>query len=307
MKRTAKNHFTTALVTLLILGTAALNLSCAKKAGAKIPEKTAPVSFAGCRCSMYGIRPFPSNDEWSKYASKISEQFPESTPAFVWIVGHIEGNSTQKSCILNFPLEKPIEGVCDFPADENEAFLTLCDEKGYQVWLQVEPGDADIVELAYQTMKRYKKHPSVKGFGVDVEWYKCGNTDGYGTPLTDDVAKAIDKAVKKADPRFNYFAKHWDENWMPETYRSDMIFVNDSQGHGSLATMQKGFKAWADHFAPNTVVYQIGYEADSGIWSKMENPVKELGDTLAEGVQENQNCGIIWVDFTLKKAMKKLK
>ena len=115
MKRTAKNHFTTALVTLLILGTAALNLSCAKKAGAKIPEKTAPVSFAGCRCSMYGIRPFPSNDEWSKYASKISEQFPESTPAFVWIVGHIEGNSTQKSCILNFPLEKPIEGVCDFP------------------------------------------------------------------------------------------------------------------------------------------------------------------------------------------------
>ena len=68
MKRTAKNYFTTALVTLLILGSAALNLSCTKKAGAKIPEKTAPVSFAGCRCSMYGIRPFPSNEVTLKFS-----------------------------------------------------------------------------------------------------------------------------------------------------------------------------------------------------------------------------------------------
>ncbi len=294
-----------AVVALTLLTT---GISCSKKElVAHIPEKTVPVAFAGCRASRYGISPFPSKEEWIKHAGLIGSQFEGAAPAFVWIVGHVEGNGSQKSCILNFPLDKPVVNATGFPLDENKEFLDMCDAKGYQVWLQIEPGDTDIVEIAYQTMKYYKNHPSVMGFGVDVEWYKPANTDGYGTPITDELAEQIDRAVKKVDPRFNFFLKHWDEEWMPPTYRSDIIFVNDSQGHGTLTNMQNGFGAWAEHFAPNTVVYQIGYEADYKIWNQLDNPVKEIGDLLAEGCAEDQNCGIIWVDFTLKKLLKKLK
>lgn len=293
------------IFTVLSMACLLLNLSCKKSTPKE--AKTVPVSFAGVRSSNYGIKPFPSEKEWAAYAEKVSESFPGSTPAFVWIVGHVEGNGIQKNCMVNFPLEKPIEYVNDFPVDENEDFLNLCDEKGYKVWLQVEPGDADLVSLAYQTMKHYKNHPSVQGFGVDVEWYRSGGTDGYGTPLTDDLAKKIDKAIKKVDPRFNYFVKHWDSEWLPPTYRSDIIFVNDSQGHGSLKAMTKSFKEWAEYYSPNTVVYQIGYDSDYKIWSQYENPVQEIGSVLAEGCSEDQHCGIIWVDFTLKKMIKKLK
>lgn len=300
--------FTRMIFAGMIAGFGLLAVSCQKKPLVPhIPEKTVPVAFAGCRSSHYGIKPFPSNDEWIKHAKVIGSQFEGAKPAFVWIVGHIEGNGAQKSCILNFPLEKSIENATGFPLDENEEFLKMCDENDYQVWLQIEPGDADVVEIARQTMKRYKNHPSVQGFGVDVEWYKPSDTDGYGTEITDELAEEIDRAVKEADPRFNYFLKHWEADWMPPTYRSDIIFVNDSQQHGTLERMQKNFGEWAERFAPNTVVYQIGYEADLKIWKNLDNPVKEIGDLLAEGCAEDQNCGIIWVDFTLRQLLKKLK
>ena len=71
--------------------------------------------------------------------------------------------------------------------------------------------------------------------------------------------------------------------------------------------MTKSFKEWAEYYSPNTVVYQIGYESDYKIWSQYANPVQEIGSVLAEGCSEDQHCGIIWVDFTLKKMINKLK
>ena len=279
-------------------------LDTVKREEPSLAKKTVPITVAGCRSSRYGIRPFPTDAEWISYAEKIKGLFPGSTPAFIWIVGCIGNNG---HCYLNFPLGEPMEKASGSPVDRNESFLTLCDEKGCQVWLQVEPGDADIVTLASRTLTRYSHHPSVRGFGVDVEWYKCANTKGYGTPLTDDVAEALDQAAKKVDRRFTCFVKHWDKKWLPKTYRSDMIFVNDSQGHSSLASMRNEFKRWADYFAPNTVIYQIGYKADAKIWEPLEQPVKALGDLFATGVQTNQTCGIIWVDFTLRRVMEKVK
>ncbi|MBO4704316.1 MAG: hypothetical protein J5647_01115 [Spirochaetaceae bacterium] len=269
-----------------------------------LPPKTVPVAYAGVRCSTYGIDPFPSVSEWDKYAEHMQSGFEGSSGSYVWIVGYVEGNGVKKQCVLNFPIDTKIEYVTDFPMDMNEEFLTMADEKGYSVWLQVEPGDADIVELAGAVMRHYKNHKSVKGFGIDVEWYHPWGTDGYGVPLTDEIAEQIDKKIKKIDKRFNYFVKHWDEEWLPPTYRSDMIFVNDSQGHRSLQSMKHEFDSWAEHFAPNPVMYQIGYPADKRIWSTFDKPEYELGEYLAKGAGENQNVGIIWVDFSLREVVK---
>lgn len=268
-----------------------------------LPPKTVPVAYAGVRCSTYGIEPFPTVEEWDKYAAHMQSSFEGSSGSYIWIVGYVEGNGAKKQCVLNFPIDKKIEYVTDFPMDMNEDFLTMADEKGYSVWLQVEPGDADIVELAGAVMSHYKNHKCVKGFGIDVEWYHPGGTDGYGVPLTDEIAEQIDKKIKKVDRRFNYFVKHWDEEWLPPTYRSDMIFVNDSQGHKSLQSMKYEFDSWAEHFAPNTVMYQIGYQADKRIWSKFDKPEVQLGEYLSKDLADNQNLGIIWVDFSLREVI----
>ena len=68
--------------------------------------------------------------------------------------------------------------------------------------------------------------------------------------------------------------------------------------------MKHEFDAWAEHFAPNTVMYQIGYPADKRIWSTFDKPEYELGEYLAKGAGENQNVGIIWVDFSLREVIK---
>ena len=291
------------LVLVAVIGVVIL-IVCTNSEKVVLPPKTVPVAYAGLRSSTYGVDPFPSVEEWDKYAEHMQSGFEGSCGSYVWIVGYVEGNGAKKQCVLNFPIDKKIEYVNDFPMDMNEEFLTMADAKGYSVWLQVEPGDADIVELAGAVMRHYKNHKCVKGFGIDVEWYHPGGTDGYGVPLTDEIAEQIDKKIKKVDKRFNYFVKHWDEEWLPPTYRSDMIFVNDSQGHRSLQSMKHEFDSWAEHFAPNPVMYQIGYPADKRIWSTFDKPEYELGEYLAKGAGENQNVGIIWVDFSLREVVK---
>ncbi|MCD1654042.1 hypothetical protein K7J14_04930 [Treponema zuelzerae] len=271
---------------------------------ARMPESGARVHFAGLRASNYGIKPFPDNELWDLYAAEMEELYPGSVGSFVWIAGTVTGTPSNRICTVNYPLGNKAAGVNDFPVDMNADFLELCDRRGYAVWIQVEPGDtADLAALAEETMKLYKHHPSVRGFGVDVEWYKSAGTDGWGTAITDDLAKDIDRRIKKVDKRFSLFLKHWDPAWMPPTYRSDIIFVNDSQYNGSLEAMKETFDAWSRHFYPNPVMYQIGYESDEHYWGALENPLKDLGMHLAAGLPDDQSLSIIWVDFTLRKMM----
>jgi hypothetical protein len=55
---------------------------------------------------------------------------------------------------------------------------------------------------------------------------------------------------------------------------------------------------FAARFYPNPVFYQIGYQNDKNWWSKYDNPVSAIGERLAGHTR--QDCGIIWVDFTLR-------
>lgn len=271
-----------------------------------MPKAGARVQYAGLRCSTYGIKPYPSVATWDAYAAKMEELYPGSVGSYVWIVGYVTGNGAKRTCTINYPLSKVVEGVNQFPVDGNEAFLKMADEKGYAVWLQVEPGDCDLAALAEETMKLYAKHPSVRGFGVDVEWYKPHGTDGFGVAITDELAADIDRRIKAVDKRFNFFLKHWDEDWMPPTYRSDIVFVNDSQYHGDLDSMKKEFADWSARFHPNPVMFQIGYQSDDKLWKTFPNPAKDLGDFLAADIPVDQSVGIVWVDFTLRSVMEGL-
>lgn len=282
---------------VLVLAAAVSGLA----AGPRPAEGGGKVVWAGVRSSQYGIKPFPSPEGWLKAMEAMKGHFPGSAPAAVWIVGQMTKES--RTMRLFFPSGgKEVPHVAFEPADIHEAYLDAFDRAGVKVFLQVEPADADMETLIDLVLGRYKHHPCVIGFGVDVEWYRIADTPKTGAKVDDAAAKKWEARVKSHHPGYRLFLKHWDAGWMPPAYRGDIVFVDDSQIFGSMEEMLEEFRAgWAPAFYPNTVVFQIGYRSDKPWWSKLAVPPRDLGAAIAGGVR--QDLGIIWVDFTLRDVL----
>lgn len=260
-----------------------------------------PVRWAGARSSSYGISPFPSPCGWTKAMSTHAGYFPGSAPAGVWIVGNLSGSGVS----LQFP--HPGDGrnygsrIQFAGADKHERFLDYFDAQGVKVWLQVEPGFADLPTLVDLVLNRYKHHPSVLGFGVDVEWFNPRGAD-LNDPVTDALAQRWEARVKAQNSRFTLFLKHFDQSSMPPNYRGGIVFVDDSQFFDTTAGFIAEMKAWADRYYPNPVLYQIGYAPDKKWWSKEAAPIpKTMGAKLAAVTR--QPFGTAWVDFTLRDVL----
>jgi hypothetical protein len=259
------------------------------------------VKFAGARSSAYGIRPFPTPEGWTAALKTIAGYFPGSTPVSIWIVGRLNGRTTG----VNMEFPRPDDGVDYGPlftfaeADKHESFLNQFDSNGAKVFLQVEPGFADVEKCIDLILKRYKHHPSVIGWGIDVEWFQNAKTGNMNTKATDALAKSWEARVKSHNPKYRLFVKHFNTDNLPQTYRGDIVFVDDSQQFKGVEHFLAEFKEFADFFYPNTVMFQIGYRADKAWWSTIAAPIpKTLGEKLA--AQTRQDCGIVWVDFSLR-------
>ena len=278
-------------------------------------EATDKARWAGIRISSYGMKSsfgegnFPDPETMASFADKMEGCYEGSTGAHILIVGTV--SEKDWTCRLAFPLSHDIDMVSGRDDDFYEAYLDAFDKAGQEVWLQVEPGNADLVELAKEVMSRYSHHSSVKGFGIDVEWYQPAGTDGYGTELDNETALDVLAAVQEIDPSFTVFVKHWDNRWLPDDMEG-FIYVNDSQGFHAgrnttaLEEMADDFAAWAFLFDPCPVMFQIGYKADRDIWGSMDSPAQELGQAILDACFSENDKGIIWVDFTLAEAMKKI-
>jgi hypothetical protein len=262
------------------------------------------VKYAGARSSAYGIRPFPSPEGWINALKTMAGYFPGSTPVGIWIVGRLNGRSTGMT--VEFP--QPDDAVNHGPlftfseTDKHEPFLNQFDSNGIKVFLQVEPGFADLDAAMDLVLNRYKHHPSVVGFGIDVEWFKNAKTDVPNAVVTDALAKAWEARVKSHNSKYRLFVKHFRKEDLPPTYRGDMVFVDDSQQFSSLESFLAEYKEFADFFYPNMVMFQIGYRADKAWWQSVTAPIpRTLGEKLA--AQTRQDCGIVWVDFTLRDVL----
>ncbi len=219
----------------------------------------------------------------------------------MWIVGNLSGSGVG----LQFP--HPGDGrnygsrIKFAGSDKHERFLDYFDDHGIKVWLQVESGFADMPTLVDLVLKRYKHHPSVLGFGVDVEWFNPRGPD-LNDPVTDALAAAWENRVKSHGANYTLFLKHFDQSSMPPNYRGQIVFVDDSQYFDTTEGFLAEMKAWADRYYPNTVLYQIGYEPDKKWWSKEAKPIpKTMGTKLASVTR--QDFGVAWVDFTLKDVL----
>ena len=222
----------------------------------------------------------------------MAARFPGSVPGAVWIVGKLKG----QGCELSFPGESDNPLVQFTAQDGNEEALDLFDQAGYEVWLQVEPGNAPVEELIHRMLERYGHHPSVVGVGVDVEWYKSVD-EPDGQAVTDAEALAWLAAARAHDPDYRLFLKHWLIEKMPPTARDGLFFIDDSQILPSLDAMVDEFAAWGRAFAPAPVGFQIGYETDRPWWKQLQDPPLDIGRRLLAAAPNTQ--GIYWVDFTV--------
>jgi hypothetical protein len=247
---------------------------------------------AGFRFSTYGNSQNPAEEYWASVGEQMAARFPDAAPETIWIIGNIYGDGTY----LNFPCQTEDANIRCGPIDMNEAALTLFDQRGVRVWLQVEPGNASMEELIRVVLGNYAHHPSVIGFGVDVEWWR--STDGpLGVPVTDEEATRWVDLVQSYDSDYWLFLKHWEIDWMPPTARDGILFVNDRQDFGGLDQMVGSFDAWGQHFAPAPVAYQFGYFSDRTWWIEMQDPPAEIGRAILDRVPNTR--GLFWVDFTI--------
>jgi hypothetical protein len=285
----------------LLLAPACARRPVEKFAPPQTPPSPARVIYAGVRSSKYGLKPFPDPAAWQEAIRAMTAYFPGAAPCAVWIVGTMAGRP--RFTHLEFPSDGKSYAYIEFEtADRHEPYLSFFDGAGIKIFLQVEPADADMGTLIDLVLERYEHHPCVIGFGVDVEWHREADNPKRGVKVDDATARAWESRVKSHNPSYRLFLKHWDKNWMPPTYRGDIVFVDDSQIFPAMGPMIKEFSEdWAPAFYPNLVVFQVGYNADKPWWSELSDPPKAIGEAIRKKVR--QDIGIIWVDFSLRDVL----
>lgn len=252
---------------------------------------------AGLRASNYGIVPFPAPSWWVDSINSMRSRFPGATGEQIAVVVEVSGGGGRGNCWAHFP--QPATGT--WPnvnwddVDLFESTFDAFDTNGIKVWLQVEPASCDVSMLIDLVYLQYGHHSSVIGFGVDDEWYRK-DVERTGKSITDAEAQAWVAKTRTKDPADLVFLKHWLPEKMPPTYRDGLVFIDDSQGHGSLSAMVNEFKVWGQTFAPSPVGYQFGYKSDQAWWASLPNPPRDIGNSLLAAIPNTRD--LAWVDFT---------
>ncbi|MDR0304250.1 MAG: hypothetical protein LBH98_05725 [Chitinispirillales bacterium] len=289
--------------------------------GPEIPQDTVPtvkggVKFAGIRSSYYGFADstgkwetsnFPTPEEAATVMKNISKKFDDAVPSAVWIVGGIHG----KECRLEFEQTQTNDPYIKFAnQDKHTPYLNKFDEIGAKVYLQIEAGRANMKELIRLVLDKYSHHPSVAGFGIDVEWYPSdGDTNGPDEEVdeklnTNDLIE-FEALVKSYNPDYKIFVKHYNAAYVGGKPVGDVVYINDSYGFSGVNAFASEFANWANMFYPNEVGFQIGYAGDGNTdyawWSKLENPMEEMVKAINKKMKnKDQVINVYWVDFTIR-------
>lgn len=300
----SKNHVVGLAIAFVLLAALALANVAAVSAGKPTPTPPPPPPTpapipaglrAGLRASNYGITPWPSPTWWVNTINSMASRFPTSTGSGVFVVVETAGRGPD--CWAHFP--NPDGGT--YPrvqfdsTDMAEADFDAFDAAGIKVWLQVEPSACDMSMMIDLLYKVYGHHPSVVGFGLDAEWF-FNRSVKNGRPVTDAEAAAWVAQARSYNPNYKVFLKHWLASHMPPTYRDGLVFIDDSQGFGSLGAMVTEFAEWGDYFYPSPVGFQFGYGGDKRWWSKFPDPPYYIGNALLANIPNTSD--LVWVDFT---------
>jgi len=265
-------------------------VSVSMVAGVYYYTKPSKTIYSGFRAlGWLGLSP----EYWVNLTKKVASSIPGTSPAGIAIVGDV---SIQTGiCMLSFPSNQTYPHVLFGNQDIDEDYLTAFDDNGIKIWVQVEPGFADVDQLIDLVLGRYSHHPCVLGFGIDLEW-RWGDTKET-VPVTDEEANRWVNKIKQYNPDFKLFLKHWLPKNMPPTAREGIVFIDDAQNFEGLDPLVQEFKSWGENFSETDVGFQVGYRRDREWWSKLENPPREVGLAL---IQNIPNCRFVfWTDETI--------
>ncbi|OUM62961.1 hypothetical protein PIROE2DRAFT_10589 [Piromyces sp. E2] len=268
------------------------------------------VKWAGFRYSTYGIQKSfgytPDNVSISEYVQTIKQNLDEDAAGVLLLTVGTESNKSD--CYFEFPNSSnftDIDGVKFTKIDKFKDILSMCDEHDINVWLVVEPGNNDLVKLANIVLDQYGNHESVKGFGVDLEWWHRGSSNrNQGQALTGEEAERVVKAIRERNEDYTFLAKHWNIFHMPKEYINGMIYVDTAQSFRKLNHITMEFSNWADAFPKNPVMFEVGYKSDKELWD--DKPIEFANSIVDTASKYNENIGIVWVDYTMKNALEKM-
>ncbi len=282
---------------------------------------SAPVTYAGWRSSDYGIETSTgvaqSNTKYYVNVAKgMVKQYPGAIPAGYYTVGYI-GDST--GTVLPSQLQSALGTMSSVSYDTQAdpgAMLTAADAAGMKIILAVEPGNVNLPTLATKMLTYYKSHPSLAGFGVDVEWYK-GQSGTVAMTAAD--ATTLRNAIEAVNPDYKLVLKHYTPQMLPKgvdhvVYLTDTCLFSsfDDAMNRPFAQEGGGYIAWVDYFAPNPVAFQFGYNSetldgetpdDQAWWGPLGTegkPAKVITDAIITARPDAQIYASYWVDFTIK-------
>jgi hypothetical protein len=269
---------------------------------------------AGWRSSYYGTQENGHGQTDPPYfvcvAQSEATKYPGSKAGGLYILGGIGTSET------NMPFSRP-PGSANIPnvfydttgawGPNPEPFLSAFDAAGMEVILQVEPGRADISQLATMILNNFKNHPCVVGFGVDVEWWNSsGNSNSNPIPVS--VVNSLVNAVHAINPLYKVVLKHYDPSVLP-TGIFGVTYLLDGCGYNSFNEAVSDYVNWAQTFSsPNTDIgYQMLYVSigedctpnDHNWWGSLNNPEVQLINAVYTSVPTAKiYCSYI-VDFSL--------
>jgi hypothetical protein len=242
-----------------------------------------------------------AGDGVTKLGVKIGTFTTLSEAEWANVIGHVHGRFPGSRAWVTLAVgDLPDASATTLSADQHEPYLAQMDKLGVDVFLELWPKKKDAATVAAEIdtwLGKFKGHKSVKGFGIDLEY--------YNKKVDDATAQLWDEKIKSHGANYRLFLKHWEIAYMPPSYRGkgDLIFI-DMSSEATIEVLNAEFAKWAAHFAPSACAFQIGYPADEdGMdgsnatgWWKLKDPVKEWGDSLMAGIKHpTQEIGLLWV------------
>ena len=251
------------------------------------------MTFAGWRSSPYGVQTARPPAYWVNVAKSMAQKFPGTTPAGIWLVGETDGDPAIGT-VLYMPSNGSYPNIRFEGGDIADPYLTFFDSAGVNVFLQVEPMNADINTLIDIIMTRYKNHPSVIGFCIDNEWYQ---TCPEGCKATASSVISWNNKLHSINPNYILVIKHYDENKLPTGIPTDILVICDDEQNGDLITLVADHKLMERQYPGNPFGSQIGYPSDQLIWSGQTDPAKYIGSAIQTAI--GRPVSVFWVDFSI--------
>ena len=92
------------------------------------------------------------------------------------------------------------------------------------------------------------------------------------------------------------FLKHWLIEKMPPTAREGLVFIDDSQGHGSLSAMVDEFSAWGRPSRRRRSASSTATSRTTPGGRTCQDPPRDIGNALLQAIPNTRD--LVWVDFT---------